>query len=58
MTDPALRKQTASEFLSIEEEHEMQRKWYLDDDSEHTAYNILARANGHAGKLILTSVLV
>ncbi|KAL5473194.1 hypothetical protein EMCRGX_G027644 [Ephydatia muelleri] len=32
MMDPTLRELTASEPLSIEQEHEMQRKWYLDDD--------------------------
>ena len=37
MTDPALRELTASEPLSIEQEHVMQQKWYLDDDSEHLA---------------------
>lgn len=37
MMDPTLRELTASEPLSIEQEHEMQRKWYLDDDSEFSA---------------------
>ncbi|MCO5553561.1 hypothetical protein L7F22_007084 [Adiantum nelumboides] len=34
MTDPEIRQQTASEPLSLEEEHDMQRSWHLDDDSE------------------------
>ncbi|PWN92098.1 hypothetical protein FA10DRAFT_265901 [Acaromyces ingoldii] len=32
MTDPEIRQQTASEPLSLEEEHDMQRSWHLDDD--------------------------
>ena len=44
MKDPVLRSQTASEPLTLEQEHEMQQTWLRDDDSKMTImqfpYNI------------------
>ena len=34
MQDPVLRSQTASEPLTLEQEHEMQQSWIRDDDSK------------------------
>ena len=34
MQDPVLRAQTASEPLTLEQEHDMQQSWLRDDDSK------------------------
>ena len=46
MLDPELRELTASEPLSLEEEHDMQRKWAEDSDSQQR-YNSMPIEQSH-----------
>lgn len=41
MQDPVLRSQTASEPLTLEQEHEMQQAWIRDTDSKDFAKSLL-----------------
>ena len=44
MQDPVLRSQTASEPLTLEQEHEMQQSWIRDNDSKIINDNLLLKA--------------